>query len=223
MPCFISGGAAPVSANLILFPHHTVVPVLNHQHCPKAWFSLTGHFRPLPPPPPAPYLKEWILYPLAVGLFLILANLVTTNPCNKLWALKGHLTEEWNIWFLKHLNQRMNPVVTIAGIVDSWIYLFQRLLFPGLDFKSLSASSSLVYRGPTLEEDDEQFLGKGSPLQTFCKSPDFMKSHFLKGFVVKQAGDSKSQFYYNMGLFLGCQIPLWLNRITGFCIPPWDT
>lgn len=44
-------------------------------------------------------------------------------------------------------------------------------------------------------EEDEQFLGKGGTLQTASKSANLMKSLFLKGFVVKQTGDSKSQFY----------------------------
>ena len=68
-----------------------------------------------------------------------------------------------------------------------------------------------------MEEEDEQFLRNGSTLQTASKSADLMKSLFLKGFVVKQTGDSKSQFYYNMGLFLGCGTHLWLNKIAGFC------
>lgn len=86
-----------------------------------------------------------------------------------------------------------------------------------MGFKSLSVSSYLACMGQALEEEGEHFLGKGSALQTACKGADFMKSQFFKGFVVKPAGDSKSQFYYSVGLFLGCGIHLRLNEIAGFC------
>lgn len=44
-----------------------------------------------------------------------------------------------------------------------------------------------------------------------------MKSQFFKGFVVTQAGDSMSQFYYHKGLFLGCGSHWWLSKTAGFC------